>query len=442
MIRLNSPVKKTVDVFSIWIMPVLIIVTLFSGAIVLSGCLDQKPDTADTHLISFSSDQLYESLKKAQDWVYAQSEQNNTSFFIRSTGQEIYLKEYEQMLLYTLIAELSLTNVSFLPLHEAQMTEILSMYPDLNDSSSLSNTDLLTLSMILDILFKSPYAESYMIGITSIQKQLIQRYPTLIHSQSFEDEIQYHSTLSHIGTSLLYHAYRTGNITSYHHALMILRNDTTTAIGASQNAIGLLCSSMYTKPYCMVPLLFDDHSVDENVFSIVHQLISMQEKDGTSLGAFSSLTSILSDLPESYVETGFYNAIADAYELSLANDTYKSDEVLPSLILAGYRTIQNQISSDSDPLYDGGFPMSNGSDGPSVLSTVESTFFLRKLEILLSDQQPYIYVYNENTDELFDSHPYDVTVTDSIWPALILGTIFSILLIAGVFLIIRLKKWQ
>lgn len=431
-----------VDGFSIWIMPLLIIVTFFSGTIVLSGCLDQKPETADTHLLSFSSDQLCESLKKAQDWVYTQSEQNNTSFFIQSTGPEIYLKEYEQMLLYTLIAELSFTNVSFLPLHEAQMAEILSMVPDPNNNSSLSNTDVLTLSMILDILLKSPYTEKYTVEITSIQKQLIQLYPTLIHSQSFEDEIQYHSTLSRISTSLLDHAYLMGNMSSYHHALLILRNDTTSVLDASQDALGLLYSSMYTKPYRMVSLVFDDHSVDDTVFSVADHLISSQDKDSTSPGSFLSLTSTFPDIPKSYVETVFYNAIADAYELSLANVTYDTDEFLTSLVLAGYRTIQDQISSASNPLYDGGFPIYNGSNEPSMLSTVESTLFLRKLDALLSDQKPFIYVYNEHTDELFDSHPYEVTVTDSIWPALILGTIFSILLIAGVFLIIRLKKWQ
>ena len=416
------------------------VAALFS-TLLFSGCLDHEPPRVDEHLFSLTSEMVNSSIVDARDWIYQQADQPNTSCFIQATDAYGYLKDYEEMLFYWLFTDIAGTNDSFLKVHQDQLPLIQSIIPKKTNLSLVSFNDLIDLSIVHDILLLGPYSEQYQNETALIRSFLIKAYSNMTNPQSEEETVLYHLSMSHISQSLILHAYETENDTSYTYAIDILENANVPTDVSSETMLDLLCSSVYTESYRWVEVYFDEHRFDERLILISDHLLSYIETGENGLGSFPDITQNIETVPESLAESILTNVLAVTYDLALTNeiDTVIQEDIFISLILTNYRCLQEQITS-KDPSVNGGFPLSNGSGQPNMLATIHRYSDLYSLSKLLDDKDPYIYIYNTETAELYESHPYDARATDSIWPALILGTILSIVFIGIIFVIIRYRK--
>jgi hypothetical protein len=423
----------------LWLsMITLLICSLFSG------CFEYEPERADRHLISLSSDMVQKSCIGAELFLYDQVVGHDGSFFINETSTFSYLEVYEQLQYSLLILMLATYNTSLWHIHEKDVSMLMDLIPSDNDSSVHLLDSLFISSLLLQILLQSPYHDMYTEQSHDLYTNIIGSYPyaNLSDLETENDIIMYHLRMSHIAYSLLIQADKTGNMTAYSFAQRIIENSSQLLENISIEDVSLLCSSLYVPVYRVASLTFNDYQYDDIVFSLADKVTSFQNKDGVSVGAFPIFSQSLSILPDIVVDCILSETLLYAYEILHERDPLLNDKssFLSSLILSMYHFNQMQLSSDDTIEFQGAFPLYNDTEIPSMLTTIYAYGFLHRFKELFNDSEPYVYVYDMTKDELYESHPVEVEMNDSIWVALFLGTILSILFIGIVYVYLVIKR--
>lgn len=409
-----------------------------------SGCLEYEPERADRHLYSISSEMIQRSYMDTEIWLYDQVVRSNESFFLADTSIFSYLSRYEQLRYSLMVANIASYNTSFRDIHETDVSRLLDLISSDNGSIISTLESLLTASLLLEILLQSPYQTVYTEQADDIYSHLIGLYPSYNYSdvQTDKDIIMYHLSMSHVAYSLLIYTDVTGNLTSYSAAREVMQNSIERLKNISKEDVSILCSSMYIPAYSITSLMFYDSMYDEVVFSLANTIVSLQKKDGGPFGSFNVFTQFDSVLPDIVIECMLADVVSKAYELLLERNhsLYDTSSFLPSLVLSVYHIHHMQLTSDDSVEFQGAFPLTNGTEYPSMLATVYAYGFLYQFKELFNDSIPYIYIYDMMHDELYESHPVEAEINDSIWVALFLGTVLSILFVGTVFVFLKIKK--
>jgi len=409
-----------------------------------SGCLEYEPERADRHLISVSSEMIQKSCEDTKIWLHQQVVGSNKSFFQTESSMYSYLLLYEQLQYSLMVTMLAYHNTSLRNIHETDVSTLMYLISSDNDSSHCTLESLLTSSLLLEILLQSPYHEVYSEQANDLYSQIIGFYPFYNCSdlQKDKDIILYHLSMSHVVYSLLIYTDKTGNMTSYQFAKDVMENSIEILENISKEDVFLLCSSMYVPAYSITSLMFNESYYDELVLSLADTIMSYQKKDSIPIGSFNMFTQSDSVIPDIVINCMFADVISYAYEILLERNhsLYDTSSFLPSLILSVYHINKMQMTSTDMIEFQGAYPLNNSTNYPSMLATICAYGCLYRFNELFNDSEPYIYVYDMKQDELYESHPVDVEINDSIWVALFLGTVVSIFFVVAVFVFLKIKK--
>ncbi len=409
----------------------------------LLGCFDQQPKESKQKFVALSSDAINIALSSSLEWLYQQSQNTNASYLINDSTGSFFLPTYEAFSFQLLLSSLAQTNLSFLDLHECALPKLILNIRS-NDSNFTNVKTLLESILLLHILLASPYYERYEEEARIVYSQLAEHYPypdIISLYQRGEKSFVCHFCMAELSYCFLFYYDKTQNVTSFEIARQILINTTFLFENISTNPQNVLYLSFYLSSYEWMDRLLGKCTFEPYIFKTAETLSAMQDKQIDYIGSFRNLTRYGNVFPEILLELILIDAITTGYMTSIAHNKseHVSQHILKTLILGCYHATQLQMNSDVVMNHTGGFPHTYANTLPSILATVKAYLFFIHVRFALVDKDPYLFVYNCETGELYEAHPEEQQDAHAVWVALFIGTICSILCIGVIFFLVNKK---
>ena len=442
-----SKIKKIIKI------NIIIIIILSSYS--LSGCTNKSDQDKDEYeFISLSVNDVNQSLNQAKKWLISNMKETGFSNYLYDYKDDLFLNEdnlIHQLKVTRLLAELSYQNDSIKEIHKINMDHILNnLYAEKNKTGYIiydNKTDIIYNALFLRTLLISPlindYAEyTYKLANTIIS---LQNQNGSFKTENISIVNNNESNLSfyyneEVILSLIEMYSFTKNISYLNHA--ILTQDyfiETYLLKINEKYYSALIpghSKSMKKLY--------DITKDEKYASIIlflnNKLLDFQETENlTKIGHFSNLDNNYTYYSNSSLDGYIIEGISDVLRL-FENTSIDDNQIYKIRLILGIYNLNNLQYSNINEKINGAIKYSHNNHLVRIDSTQNAIEAYQKILFILNDESNWNYSYYPELNLLL-SNNQNINLEDaSVWYALVMGTIFSIILVFIVYISIKIKS--
>jgi len=435
----------------------LMIVIMFTLCI-FSGCIKNEDSKSnDKVVVNISYKDMNFSLDLAEKWMISNLKEEGYFNYIYDPEEDEYSDKnnmIRQLMASRLIAEMCQTNSSLNELHVKNLDYIFkNWYREDNETYGFiyfnEESNLGAISMFLRTLIYSPFFESYSENATKL-------VDTILYLQNDTDgsfEPSYIEPIYDYDKNYLLNFY-SGEAILGLIEMYVKTNDTIylDASIQSQNFYREIYVEQIKDNYhpAYVPwhtitlnLLYKitgNETYANDILVLNDKLLEIQETENiSSIGRFYNDKYPEYGPPHSSSDGIYTEGLAYAYEIAkLINDSAHIEKFKTGIILGIYNLINLQYNN-SDEKINGAIRYNYDDYRIRLDNTQHTVDTFRKINYVFDEG--WEYIYDSISGKLFDySKDEDEIPRDSIWYALGIGTIISIILLFIIYLVVRKKS--